>query len=766
MHFVRSLCLLLLACGAWAQDLKVETATIFDKIQPELMTQLEQLERDGSLFKDGSDLKSLRVVIHLADEEDVNFETMRGENVAALVAESVARAQAKFLGSLGDSGLRDGQDDFRVVNLVSLNYALAAEVSSKDAISRLALRSDVTYIQISQLYKLLTVQGRSLTGSTTAASNGYTGSGVGVAVIDSHFDLLHSELGGSTTLPNSIVKGGQNFSDPGTSIHSQNFNDCYHGTGTASIVRRYATQASLYCLTVFPNAYDDVIANAINWCVTNRNGVGGGSPIRVISMSLGGGRYYNVCNSGLMHDAAGNALSQGILVFAASGNDGWTTSMGSPACSDNVISVGSVWDATNANYSPFPPANCSDSSRQVNERTCYSDTASFLDIYMPSEEVICARCAGGTFALGGTSSACPAAAGITAQMLHAKPEYIGQKSTLVNRYQSTGVQVIGDTSKRRVDLTAALGTITPAPTASFSASPSTITQGQSASLSWSTTNATSTSINNGVGTVTPVSGGSVNVTPSATTTYTLTVTGAGGTITRTATVTVNPAGSQLQNGVAQNFTVAQGATRSFTISLPSGATNLTVAMTGNGDADLYVKRTAINWPGDQGAHNEAEFKAPYTSSSNESVNFPTPASGTWNVLVHGYNTSTVSLTATWTVGGTQQWYTTAWVKETPHNYANSKTYTFTYSKAGASQVGIHFTRLDTETNYDWLYVYDQNNQQVFKVSGNLINNGTGSAFGRSDGYAIVNGSSITIKLVTDGSVVRYGFKTDVAAYYQ
>ncbi|MBK8098374.1 MAG: hypothetical protein IPK26_14790 [Planctomycetes bacterium] len=34
---------------------------------------------------------------------------------------------------------------------------------------------------------------------------------------------------------------------------------------------------------MFPNAYDSTIANAINWCVTNKNGTGGGAPIRVIS---------------------------------------------------------------------------------------------------------------------------------------------------------------------------------------------------------------------------------------------------------------------------------------------------------------------------------------------------------------------------------------------------------------------------------------------------------------------------------------------------
>jgi hypothetical protein len=641
-------------------------------------------------------------------------------------------------------------------------------------VEKLAGLDEVQYVELDKLNQLLTVEGRALVGSDDAAANGYTGSGVGVAVIDSHFDLLHPELGGSTSLPNGVVRNGQNYSDPGTSIHSQNFNDCYHGTGTASIVRRYASDADLYCLTVFPNAYDSVIADAMNWCITNKNGSNGGAPIRVISMSLGGGRYYNVCDSGLMHDAAGDCLSNGILVFAASGNDGYTNSMGSPACSTNVISVGSVWDENNADYSPFPPAYCSDSSRQVNERTCYSDTASFLDIYAPSEEVMCAQCGGGTFALGGTSSACPAAAGMTAQMLQAAPSYIGQKSTLLSRYQSTGVSVIGDSGKYRIDLMAAIGgTTTPAPTATFSASPTTITEGGSATLSWTTTNATSVSITN-VGSVSPASSGSVSVSPTSTTTYTLTATGAGGSVNKTVTVTVNPAsggGGDLQNGVAQAVNLSTNATVAYTVVLPANVTTFTVTMTGSGDLDLYVKNSAISWPGDKGSHNTSTFKAPYKYGSAESVTFENPAAGTWHVFIHGYSAGSGTVTASWEVsggggGGEPQWYYESFSASTPHKYSNYQTYEAVYQKAGAQQVGIHFDELDTERNYDWLYVYDRAGNQLYKVSGDLIANGAGSAFGRTDGWLIVQGDYVRIKLVTDYSVTDYGYDVDNAAYFQ
>jgi hypothetical protein len=407
--------------------------------------------------------EGVRIIVHLADRNDINDRTV---DSMARVAQSVLETQNQFLtaleaeGRIAQPGVVQKRNNagFQPVLMLDYQYAIAGYIEDPSALDYLASLPEVTYLEYDKLNELYTVEGRQLTGSDTVASAGYAGQGIGVAVIDSNFDLLHSELGGSTSLPNGVVYGGYNYSSGNNQIHSQYFNDCYHGTGTASIVRRYAPSSHLYTLVVFPNAYDSTIANAINWCITNKNGVNGGNPIKVISMSLGGGQYSGTCNSGLMHTAAGNAVSNGLLVFAASGNDGWTSSMGSPACSSNVISIGSVWDENGAAYSPFGPAYCSDSNRQVDERACYSDTSSVLDLYAPSEEVICAQCGGGTWALGGTSSATPAAAGMTAQLLSYDGSYAGDKSGVVSLFQSTGASVIGDSGKKRIDLANAVGT--------------------------------------------------------------------------------------------------------------------------------------------------------------------------------------------------------------------------------------------------------------------------------------------------------------------
>jgi len=403
----------------------------------------------------------IRVVIQLAQQEGV---TSRDSDGSTALAASVMRSQDAFLLNLQDVGLlNDGNQraidgkftGFRTELLLDYQHAVAGYINDEATLEALASRADVLAVELDNLNEMFTVEGRQLTGSDVVAAAGYAGNGMGVAVIDSNFDLLHPELGGSTSLPNGVVYGGYNYSSNNTQIHSQVFGDCYHGTGTASIVRRYATSSDLYTLVVFPNSYDSVIANAINWCVTNKNGVNGGDPIKVISMSLGGGSYSGTCNTGLMHTAAGNALSNGILVVAATGNEGNTSTISSPACSSNVIAIGSVWDENNAAYAPFSPAYCSDSNRLEDERACYSNKSAQLDLYAPSEEVICAQCGGGTFALGGTSSATPAAAGMIAQLLSYDSSLSGDKSGVVSLLQSTGASVSGHSGKYRIDLAAA-----------------------------------------------------------------------------------------------------------------------------------------------------------------------------------------------------------------------------------------------------------------------------------------------------------------------
>lgn len=370
------------------------------KLDPALLEDAEQLAANGFVREPARIRSNMRVVVELArDAEDVDFEATTRADLLAEVQYRTALRQEVFQGRVEGTLTPRERQGWNLLFPIDLQYMVAGEVDDLETLRAIAALDNVRYVWRDNPLQLLDYEGTTLTGSASAAASGWTGAGIGVAVMDSQFDLLHPELGGSTTLPNAVVKGGANFSStPAAGIHSQAWDNCYHGTGVASIVRRYAPGAHIYALPVFPSPYESNIA--------------------------------------------------------AAGNYGWMDALlATPAASTNVISVGSTWDANNA---PFSSTLCSDPSRVVDERACYSNTASFLSIYAPSEQVICARCTGGTFALGGTSSAAPALAGITAQLLQARPHLIGNLQGVLDLYRATGVAVLGDTSKRRVNLTAAL----------------------------------------------------------------------------------------------------------------------------------------------------------------------------------------------------------------------------------------------------------------------------------------------------------------------
>jgi serine protease len=103
----------------------------------------------------------------------------------------------------------------------------------------------------------------------------------------------------------------------------------------------------------------------------------------------------------------------------------------------------------------------------------------------------------------------------------------------------------------------------------------------------------------------------------------------------------------LTNGVAQTGLAdsTAGHNSYFTLAVPSGATNLTFAMSGgSGDADLYVKYGSVP--------TESVYDCrPYVGGNTESCG-PTanPAAGTWHVMLDAYEAySGVTLTGSYTV---------------------------------------------------------------------------------------------------------------------
>ncbi len=114
--------------------------------------------------------------------------------------------------------------------------------------------------------------------------------------------------------------------------------------------------------------------------------------------------------------------------------------------------------------------------------------------------------------------------------------------------------------------------------------------------------------------------------------FSFTVAGSGGTV--------------LSNGVPiTGIGGAANVEKRYTMTVPAGASNLNIQTSGGtGDADLYVKFGS--------APTTAVYDCrPYANGNIESCPFPTPAAGTWHVMVRMYNTvSGVTLRGDYTTG--------------------------------------------------------------------------------------------------------------------
>lgn len=108
-----------------------------------------------------------------------------------------------------------------------------------------------------------------------------------------------------------------------------------------------------------------------------------------------------------------------------------------------------------------------------------------------------------------------------------------------------------------------------------------------------------------------------------------------------------------------------------------------------------------------------------------------------------------------TMFGIDAFTTESYVVQSAHPYTNNFDYTWTITKSGATQIRVHFTKIDTERNYDFVYVYNYANAQLHKLSG-LYSSGGWSAWSY--------GETIKVRLDTDYSVTDWGFAIDQIEY--
>src|SRR3989344_4961690 len=248
-----------------------------------------------------------------------------------------------------------------------------------------------------------------------------TGTGEVICVIDTGVNYHHPVFGNCTIgeVRNGTCRrviGGYDYcNDDDDPIDVDG-----HGTNVAGIAisndtanRGVAQNAKIVALKVFDDSgsgsSSDVVA-AIDWCVNNATRFN----ITVITMSLGYTGFYSnsTCNSYSTTTTAAitNAIKNNISVIASSGNEA-TWGIRSPACTENVTSVGAVYDSDMGSLAWSP---CTDSATGANNITCFTNRGPNLYLLAPGSRLTSASMSGGTATYSGTSQAAPMVAGSTA----------------------------------------------------------------------------------------------------------------------------------------------------------------------------------------------------------------------------------------------------------------------------------------------------------------------------------------------------------------
>lgn len=409
---------------------------------------VDQIKRDKltdpetilSAFR--SDTESHEVLVHLQDEASAESAgRWRSLPLRKQMRERIQTRQQLFLDTLGDCPL--------LIRHRLKNQLTVSAYVSLETLDVLSTHPMVESIEPVVYFEPHVSQGIALMNAADARLT-FSGQGVSVAICDTGIDYTHPALGGGG-FPNEKVIGGYDFGDndanpmPAGSAHGT----CCAGMAAGDVVMvgdyigGVAYNAKLYALKITPDSGTSAsnidIAAAWDWCVEHQYD-DPSNPIMVISTSFGGSRYYSACDiySITLKTAAENAVAAGITLLASSGNDGYCDSISMPACVSDVISVGAVWDASVGTYSfcvsdgscaaVGGTSSCDTGEYSASQTsgpdlvTAYSNTATFLDVLAPSHLAYTTDIVGSggyssgdyNSSFGGTSAACPYAAGAVA----------------------------------------------------------------------------------------------------------------------------------------------------------------------------------------------------------------------------------------------------------------------------------------------------------------------------------------------------------------
>lgn len=348
----------------------------------------------------------------------------------------------KFLSSFSE-------DELQVIYKGEVTKFIAVHVNSIDVLKRIEKHELFDYFFLDKKQELHLLESKQSIGlNNFQARYRTTGRNVAVCVIDSGVDYAHPAFGScglaqvlAGTCPRVI--GGIDFQSTTSGGTDNDPLDPIigHGTQVAGIissndptVKGIAPEADIVAVKIFHGpvggGFSATMAG-IDWCINNRNSFR--SPIKIISMSFGGGSYDSSTTPFYYDSSFVTARAAGMFLDASSGNGASSTGISYPASSPLVFSVGSFYDA-DLGLMSFP-ATCEDLTTNVGKISCFTNRYDLLDILAPGSSITTTT-TGGFTTVSGTSVAAAHVAAVAALLFSYNPNY--SPADIENLMRNTG----------------------------------------------------------------------------------------------------------------------------------------------------------------------------------------------------------------------------------------------------------------------------------------------------------------------------------------